>query len=115
MKTNLTFKSRKHISQENYNMITKIRNTYGEVQFRMAISHLFSKGYEFFDDLTEDIIEEQYLLLVEQEKQDEENGKISMMTPEFVKELNLCALELSKIDHILLLKFITNYLYYDIK
>ena len=111
----MKFEGRTHLPPKRYNRITNIRDEYGEIPFRMAISHLVSKGYEFFDKLTEEKIQANYEQLLKEEKSDAKGKKnIPVMTPEFIKHLNLCALALSKIEHITLLKYITNYVFYDI-
>jgi len=106
------FEKRDRISNDNYLAINGLRNKYGEVMFRMGIIHLFEKGYETFRKKNlERTIRNDY----DKEKACENKKHISIITPEFVRDLNLCALSLSNFETSLLLKYITNHVYFQIK
>jgi hypothetical protein len=89
---------------ESKKKIEEIRNT-NETMFRMAISHLMDVGYRH---LTEENINR----TCEEIMQEDDNKHF--MTNEFKCDLIRTAGELSKIDHIHLLVYISREVYYDV-
>ena len=73
--------------------ITNIENKYGLVLFRMGLSHLVDMGHR---NLTDENVEESIRQIMAQGEEDKTNGKIPIMTPEFLCEVLRCAAELSK-------------------
>lgn len=76
-----------------------------ELLFRMAISHLMDVGIRH---LTEENVNETCASIME------EDDSHSFMTNEFQCEIVRMAYELSKIDHIHLLTYISREVYYDV-
>lgn len=89
---------------ESKKKIEEIRNI-NETMFRMAISHLMDVGYRH---LTEDNINR----TCEEIMQEDDTNHF--MTNEFKCDLIRTAGELSKIDHIHLLVYISREVYYDV-
>ena len=87
-------------SKEKINSLRK-----NELLFRMAISHLMDVGIRH---LTEENVNEICASIME------EDDSHSFMTNEFQCEIVRMAYELSKIDHIHLLTYISREVYYDV-
>lgn len=85
--------------------IETLRNKYGEVLFRMGISHLMDVGIRH---LTDENIEETCEELMQQ---DDTN---SFMTNEFQCNIIRCAGALAKLDHIELIVYIQRRMCYDV-
>lgn len=88
---------------ESKEKINKLRKN--EVLFRMAISHLMDVGIRH---LTEENVNETCASIMEQD------DIHSIMTNEFQCEIVRIAYELSKLDHIHLLTYISREVYYDV-
>lgn len=105
-KINRVLSNRSQMNEDEFKPIEKLHCVYGDVVFNMAVSNLFDHGYEKFREVTSEDIEEQYQSWI---KEDEENRKkkvISMMTPEFKRDLTLVSKELSQYSTWDLLKYI---------
>ena len=90
---------------ENKKKIEAIRNKYGEMMFRMAISHLMDVGIRH---LTEELVEDTC------EKIMQEDDSKAFMTNEFKCNLIRAAYELAQISHTDLLVYIQREMVYDI-
>ena len=90
---------------ENKQKIEVIRNKYGEMMFRMAISHLMDVGIRH---LTEENVKETC-----EEIMQEDDSK-AFMTNEFKCDLIRAAYELAQISHTDLLVYIQREVVYDI-
>ena len=90
---------------ESKKKIEAIRNSAGEIGFRMAISHLIDVGIRH---LTKENVEETCNEIMQKE-----NAK-SFMTNEFMCDLVKTAYELAQISHVDLLVYIQREVVYDI-
>ena len=90
---------------ENKKQIDAIRNKYGELMFRMAISHLMDVGTR---NLTEELVKETC------EKIMQEDDSKAFMTNGFKCDLIRAAYELAQVSQINLLVYIQREIYYDI-
>ena len=86
--------------------IRDIENKYGLVMFRTALSHLVDVGHR---NLGDDEVEEGVRQIIAKGKEDEANGVVSVMTPEFQCEILRCAAELSKFSIVELFAYIKKY------
>ena len=73
--------------------IKNIENKYGLIIFRMGLSHWADVGHRH---LTDENVEESIRQIMAQGEEDKSNGKIPIMTPEFLCEVLRCAAELSR-------------------
>jgi hypothetical protein len=78
--------------KDRMNEIRNIENKYGLVLFRMGLSHLCDVGHRHLGD---DEVESGVKQIMAQGKEDEANGKIPIMMPEFLCEVIRCAAELT--------------------
>lgn len=83
--------------------IEAILNKYGEVRFRMALSHLFDVGYRHVDE--ESVAEAKQQIMAE------EHNCMPVMTPEFQCMLLDIALALKQYSIWSLLDFVKSYLF----
>ena len=81
------------VIEEKIKEITNIENKYGLVLFRMGLSHLVDAGHR---NLGDDEVEEGIRQIMAQGEKDKADGKIPVMTPEFLCEVLRCAAELSR-------------------
>lgn len=91
--------------KESKKQIEAIRNKYGEVAFRMAISHLMDVGIRH---LTEELVEETC------EKMMKEDDSKAFVTNEFKCDLVRAAYELAQVPHIDVLVYIQREVVYDV-
>ena len=86
---NLTKKNEK---AEDFRNIKNIEDKYGLIRFRMGLTHLVDIGICHLDD---DAVEEGIKQIMAKGEEDEANGIVSVMTPEFKCEILRCAAELA--------------------
>ena len=102
---------RTHTKKDTYEKIDKIRNQYGEIQFRMGLSHLFDIGYEEASRITDDDLKDTLAALLEKEEVARKQGKYPIMTPQFQCEIMKIGRDLAQISVWELLKYVQNYLF----
>ena len=78
---------------EDMQKIKNIENKYGTMMFGMSLSHLVDVGHR---NLTDENVEESIQKIMAQGEKDKCNGKMPIMTPEFLCEVLRCAAELSQ-------------------
>lgn len=91
---------------ENLKCIRNTEDKYGLLIFRMGLSHLVDVGHRHLSD--EDV-EESIRKIMEQGEEDKVNGKVTVMTPEFLCEVIRCAGELAKFSIWTLFAYIKKY------
>jgi hypothetical protein len=94
-------------TKERMNEIRSIENKYGLMLFRMGLTHLVDVGHRNFGD---DEVAEGVKQIMAQGEVDEDNGKISIMTPEFQCKIIRCAAELAKFSPWTLFAYIKKHL-----
>lgn len=92
--------------KEDLNEIRKIEDKYGLVLFRTGLTHLVDVGIRHLDSAS---LEECFKQISEQEKMDKVAGKISIMTPDFQREIVRCAAELAQFSIWTLFAYIKEY------
>jgi hypothetical protein len=77
------------------NEISAIDNKYGQVLFRMGLTHLGDVGIR---NLTDENVEECIKQIKAKEEESLIKGRVSIMTPEFQSTVVRCAAELARFD-----------------
>ena len=72
--------------------IRDIENKYGLLLFRMGLSHLVDVGHR---NLSDEDVREAFEQIMAKAEEDTANGIMPIMTPEFQREIVLCAAELA--------------------
>ena len=88
--------------------IRDIENKYGLVLFRTGLTHLVAVGHS---NLGDDEVEEGIRQIIAKGKEDEANGIVSIMTPEFQCKILRCAADLSKFSIVELFAYIKKYVH----
>ena len=88
--------------------IRDIENKYGLILFRMSLTHLVDVGHR---NLGDDEVEEGVRQIIAKGKEDEANGVMSVMTPEFQCEILRCSAELGKFSIVELFAYIKKYVH----
>ena len=86
--------------------IRKIEDKYGLILFRMALSHLIYTGAGNF---TQEDVEEAVRGIEARVKQEESEGKKSVMTVNFQIDIVRCAAEIAEFSIWTLIKYIKKY------
>ena len=73
--------------------IGALENKYGLILFRMGLTHLLDVGHRNLDD---EAVEDGIKQIMDQGEEDRANGKMSVMTPEFLCNVLRCAAELAQ-------------------
>jgi hypothetical protein len=87
--------------------IRNIENKYGLVAFRMGLTHIFDVGHRHMDDKA---VAEGVKQIIARGLEDNANGKISVMTPEFQIDILRCAAELAQFSIWTLFAYIKNHM-----
>lgn len=83
--------------------IRNIENKYGLVQFRMGLTHMVDVGHR---NLGKDEVEDGVKQIIAQGEEDAANGKMPIMTPEFLCDVLRCAAELTRFSPWMLFAYI---------
>ena len=87
--------------------IYAVENEYGTMVFLMALTHLFDVGVQNF---TKEYVSTRIEEIKAQEKRDKENGIEKVVAPDFEIDMLNCALELSSIAILDLIRQVKNIL-----
>ena len=93
---------------EDFQNIKNIEDKRGLILFRMGLTHLVDVGHRNLDD---DAVEEGVKQIIAKGEEDEANGIVSVMTPEFQCEILRCAAELAKFSPWTLFAYIKKHVY----
>ena len=73
--------------------INDIENKYGLVLFRMGLTHLMDVGHR---NLGDEAVEDGIVKIMSQGEKDKANGKLTILTPEYLCDVLRCATGLTR-------------------